>query len=81
MWKIKKEEPNVTSTEVNVEASKLPRPLNYPCHICEIMGQKFMPTKYILPTCSGEHKDANLVKVFTSRLIDLEKFQTDRLHA
>jgi len=40
-----------------------------------------MPTKYVLSTCSGDHKDANLVKVFISRLIDLEKFQIDKLQA
>ncbi len=30
--------------KVNAHTNKPPRPLNYPCHICGIMGQKL--TKY-----------------------------------
>jgi hypothetical protein len=37
----KKEEPTIATTQAN----KRPRPLNYPCHICGIMGDKLM--KYL----------------------------------
>jgi hypothetical protein len=36
----KKEEPIVTIVKVNAQATKPPRPLNYPCHICGIVGHK-----------------------------------------
>ncbi len=38
-----------------------------------------MPTKYVLPTFSGDHKDENHVRVLTNRLMDLEKMHIDRL--
>jgi hypothetical protein len=40
-----------------------------------------MPIKYVLSTFSGEYKDANLVKVFISKLEKLEKLQNDKLQA
>ncbi len=36
----KKEELIVTIVKVNAQAAKPPRPLNYPCHICGIVGHK-----------------------------------------
>jgi len=41
----------------------------------------FMPTKYVVLTFSGDHKYANIVKVFINQLIRLKKLQNDRLHA
>jgi hypothetical protein len=38
-----------------------------------------MPTKYNLLAFSGDHKDENHVKVFTNRLMHLEKLHIDRL--
>jgi hypothetical protein len=40
-----------------------------------------MPIKYVMFTFNGDHKYANLIKVLTSRLIELEKLQIDKLHA
>jgi hypothetical protein len=40
-----------------------------------------MPIKYVLLTFSGDHKDANPMKVLTNRLIKLEKLQNDGLQA
>jgi len=38
----KKEEPNVAFVEATTQASKPPRSLNYPCHICKIVSHKLM---------------------------------------
>jgi hypothetical protein len=38
-----------------------------------------MPTKYVLPTFYGDHKDENHVRVLTNRLMDLEKLHIDKL--
>jgi hypothetical protein len=38
--KSKKEEPAIAITKPSVQVGKPFRPLNYPCHICEIMGHK-----------------------------------------
>jgi hypothetical protein len=38
----KKEESIVVATKAIVQASKPPRPLNYPCHIYGIAGHKLM---------------------------------------
>jgi hypothetical protein len=38
----KKEEPIVAATKATTQAGKPPRPLNYPCHICGIVGHKLM---------------------------------------
>jgi hypothetical protein len=41
MWKSnKKEQPIVTIAKVNAHIVKPPRPLNYSCHICGIVGHK-----------------------------------------
>jgi hypothetical protein len=32
-----------------------------------------MPTKYVLPTISGDHKDAEPTRVLIARIIELEK--------
>jgi hypothetical protein len=34
-----------------------------------------MPIKYIIPVTYGDERDNTLVKVLTSRIIELEKFQ------
>ncbi len=39
-YKSTKEEPTVTTTKAIAQVGKLPRPLNYPYHICGIMGHK-----------------------------------------
>jgi hypothetical protein len=38
-----------------------------------------MPTKYVLPTISGDHKDAKPTRVLTSIIIKLEKLQENKL--
>jgi hypothetical protein len=38
-----------------------------------------MPTKYVMSTFSGDHMDANHVKVFTNRLTKLKKLLNDKL--
>jgi hypothetical protein len=40
-----------------------------------------MPIKYVFPTFSWDHKNANPMRVFTSRLVKLEKLQNEELHA
>ncbi len=42
---IKKEEHVVVVAKVNAQASKPPKLLNYPCHICGIVGHKL--TNYL----------------------------------
>ncbi len=36
-------------------------------------------TKYVMSTFSGDHKNVNLIKIFTNRLIDLEKLHINKL--
>jgi hypothetical protein len=36
----KREEPIIATTEITIQVGKVPRPLNYPCHICGIVGHK-----------------------------------------
>ncbi len=38
--KSKKEDPIVIAIETITRVDKHPRPLNYPCHICGIVGHK-----------------------------------------
>jgi hypothetical protein len=38
----KREEPTIAITTAIIQASKAPRPLNCPCHICGIVGHKLM---------------------------------------
>jgi len=38
-----------------------------------------MPKKNVLSTISGDHKDAELTKVLTTRIIELEKLQENSL--
>jgi hypothetical protein len=38
-----------------------------------------MPTKYVLSDISGDHKNAEPTKVLTTRIIELEKLQENRL--
>lgn len=40
MCKKNKDEPIIIVVEINTQASKFPRTLNYLCHICEIVGYK-----------------------------------------
>jgi hypothetical protein len=40
-----------------------------------------MPTKYVLSAVSGDHKDAEPISVLTSRIIELEKLQENKLEA
>jgi hypothetical protein len=40
-----------------------------------------MPTNYVLFAFSGDHKNANIIKVFISRLTYMDKHETDILHA
>jgi hypothetical protein len=40
--KSKKEKPIVTATKATTQVGKPPRLLNYPCHICGIVGHKLM---------------------------------------
>jgi hypothetical protein len=35
-----------------------------------------MPTKYVMLTFNGDHKNANPIRVLTNRLKELEKLQT-----
>jgi hypothetical protein len=37
-----KKEPIIVVVEVNAQASKAPRPLNFPYHICGIVGYKLI---------------------------------------
>jgi hypothetical protein len=52
----KKKEPIVVVAKVNAQVNKPPRPLNYPCYICGIMGHK--STNYAklgeMETCLNE---------------------------
>jgi hypothetical protein len=38
----KKEDPIVIAIETIIRVDKPPRPLNYPCHICGIVGHKLI---------------------------------------
>jgi hypothetical protein len=38
-----------------------------------------MPTKYVLLAISGDHKDAKPARVLTTRIIEVEKLQDNRL--
>jgi len=38
--KSKKEEPIITTIKTTMQVGKPSRPLNYPCHICGIVGHK-----------------------------------------
>jgi hypothetical protein len=40
-----------------------------------------MPTEYVLLTISGDHKDAKLTKVLTTKITKLEKLQENKLKA
>jgi hypothetical protein len=40
-----------------------------------------MPTKYVLPTISGDHKDARPTKILIARITELEKLQDNILEA
>jgi hypothetical protein len=40
-----------------------------------------MPTKHVIPTISGDHRDAKLTKMLTTTIIKLEKLQENRLEA
>jgi hypothetical protein len=40
-----------------------------------------MVTKYVLLITSGDHKDVELTKMLTVRIIELEKLQENRLEA
>jgi hypothetical protein len=40
-----------------------------------------MPTKYVLPTISGDHKYAKPTRVLIERIAKLEKLQENRLEA
>ncbi len=41
----------------------------------------FMPIEYVFLAFIGDHRDANHVKVLTSKLTQLEKLQNDKLQA
>jgi hypothetical protein len=49
--------------------------MNYTPYLLIYALHPFMPIKYVLPTCSGDHRNANHVKVLTSRLTNLEKIE------
>jgi hypothetical protein len=51
----KEEEPTVAITEITTHDGKPPRSLNYPCHICGIMGHK-------LTNCPRFKKMQNMFK-------------------
>jgi hypothetical protein len=57
----KKEEPTIVATKVATQTSKPPRLLNYPCHICGIVGHKL--TNCLIPfmkcKVSSRIKEAN----------------------
>ncbi len=38
-----------------------------------------MPTKYVLPTINGDHKDVEPTRVLTTRIIKLEKLHENKL--
>jgi hypothetical protein len=40
-----------------------------------------MPTKYVLSTISGDHRDVEPTKVQTARITKLEKLQKNKLEA
>jgi hypothetical protein len=40
-----------------------------------------MPTKYVLPTISGDQEDAKPTKVLTTRITKLEKLHDNKLEA
>jgi hypothetical protein len=39
-YRSKKEDPTIVVAKATTQAGKPPRPLNYPCHICGIVGHK-----------------------------------------
>jgi hypothetical protein len=41
----------------------------------------FLPIEYVMLAFNGDHIDANPIRVFTSKLIELEKLQNDKLQA
>jgi len=38
-----------------------------------------MPTKYVMLTISGDHRDAKPTRVLTTRITELEKLQENKL--
>ncbi len=40
-----------------------------------------MPTKYVMSTIIGDHRDVKPTKVLTSKIVKLEKLQDNRLEA
>jgi hypothetical protein len=40
-----------------------------------------MPTKYVLLTINGDHKDVEPTRVLIARITKLEKFQENKLEA
>jgi hypothetical protein len=40
-----------------------------------------MPIKYVMLAFNGDHRHANPNKIFTNKLIELEKLQNDKLQA
>jgi hypothetical protein len=57
----KKEEPIITAIKVATQVGKPPRLLNYPCHICGIVGHKLTNCLIPLMKCkvSSRIKEAN----------------------
>jgi hypothetical protein len=68
----KKEEPTITPIEANAQASKPPKPLNYSCHICGIMGQKLTnyPRFGEMQTMFKDKALEEILKSMTSYMID-----------
>jgi hypothetical protein len=40
-----------------------------------------MPIEYVMPTISGDHIDAKLTRVLTTKITKLEKLQKNKLEA
>jgi hypothetical protein len=59
-------------TTFKVTTSYTPYKLVYGLH-------PFKPTKYVMLVINGVHMDANLVRVITNRIFDMEKLQNDKL--
>ncbi len=61
-------------TTLKVTTSYTPYKLVYGLHLLK-------RTKYVMLVISGVHMDANLVRVITNRIFDMEKLQSDKLWA
>ncbi len=53
--------------------------IRYTLHQLVYGSHLLMPIKYILPIIDIDHKERNHVRVLTSKVLELEKLQVDKL--